>query len=92
MHALRRLRSRETIQRCEKLLESTIITIMDPRTYRHLSYDNRQFESSASAPSLRAAEPLLTPPLAATMGEDSANVKVVVRVRQFIKRGIVPAI
>ena len=52
--------------------------------------DLRDYHSTASAPSLRSREPVgemdrpFTPP-----DGDSGNVKVVVRVRKFIKRGTV---
>jgi hypothetical protein len=65
---------------------------LDPRMYRGLSYGAGSFggfgfESSASSPSLRASEPLTMHPINTMTDNDSANVKVVVRVRQFIKRG-----
>ncbi|KAF1982423.1 kinesin-domain-containing protein [Aulographum hederae CBS 113979] len=49
------------------------------------------YQSNASAPSLRAPEPLPSPTLtldSSVNTPDSANVKVVVRVRQFVKREI----
>lgn len=52
--------------------------------------DMRTYHSSASTPSLRSKEPVVevlerpsTP-----MGDEGGNVKVVVRVRKFIKRGM----
>jgi hypothetical protein len=66
---------------------------LDMRTYRGLSYDFRDhFESSASSPSLRASEALTSGYLTMTNGNsgdgsDAGNVKVVVRVRQFVQRG-----
>ena len=65
---------------------------LDPRMYRGLSYGTGcvgafgGFESTASAPSLRASEPLAAQSLNMA-DKESANVKVVVRVRQFLKRG-----
>lgn len=52
--------------------------IMDPRMYSSLS--------TASAPSMRASEPiaLMAPP---PMADDPGNVKVVVRCRAFVRRG-----
>lgn len=52
----------------------------------HTSHDT--YYSTASSPSLRSREPIdmerpFTPP-----GSDAGNVKVVVRVRKFVKRGI----
>ncbi|KAF2138839.1 uncharacterized protein K452DRAFT_300901 [Aplosporella prunicola CBS 121167] len=57
---------------------------MDPRMYARSPYDSYAYGSSASTPSMRGAyEPA---PEQHTMPEDSANVKVVVRVRGFVKR------
>jgi hypothetical protein len=60
-----------------------------------LAYDPRfsHFESTASTPSLRATDHDLLRTYGVMAGpqpptEDSANVKVVVRVRQFVKRGM----
>lgn len=48
----------------------------------------RPFESTASAPSLRASESAFRDSMMGNMGgDDAGNVKVVVRVRQFIPRG-----
>jgi hypothetical protein len=58
-----------------------------------LALDPRRFESTASSPSLRATDHdyLRTFGIMAgtqpTADQDSANVKVVVRVRQFVPRG-----
>lgn len=58
-----------------------------------LALDPRRFESTASSPSLRATENdylrtfgIMSGPQP-TADQDSANVKVVVRVRQFVPRG-----
>ncbi|KAF2762703.1 kinesin [Pseudovirgaria hyperparasitica] len=56
---------------------------MDSRMYRGLA---NGYESTASAPSLRAAEPSYSYGMSSPTSEDSANVKVVVRVRKFLKR------
>lgn len=53
------------------------------------SSEARLFESTASAPSLRASEPM-THQMAfpdRSAPDDNGNVKVVVRVRKFVKRG-----
>jgi hypothetical protein len=62
------------------------------------SSDARLFESSASAPSMRASEPIPAH-LAQQMdfatravADDNGNVKVVVRVRKFVRRGSLPRI
>jgi hypothetical protein len=54
---------------------------MDPRFYSSLHL------STASAPSLRASEPMafMAPP---PMVDDPGNVKVVVRCRAFLPRGM----
>lgn len=62
---------------------------MDRSFFRHSGLQQfRPFESTASAPSLRALAPLPASISDTMAGDDSGNVKVVVRVRQFIKRGI----
>jgi hypothetical protein len=83
MHSPRRLRFVETVSHIEFLLENT----MDNRFFRGL-HQFRPFESTASVPSLRAFEPLPAAVNDSMAGDDSGNVKVVVRVRQFIKRGM----
>ena len=80
MHHLRRQRSRETVDNCAFLLKTMAF---DPR----LTGGLRPFESSASAPSLRGSEAAFRDSMAGPGGDDSGNVKVVVRVRQFIPRG-----
>ena len=68
--------------------KSTDKMALDSRMYRGLSYDARAFESSASTPSLRSLEPVSAAPAYNPMPEnDSSSVKVVVRVRAFLKRG-----
>ena len=80
MHSLRKHKSREALHHAFQILEDMAL---DPRLYRSLT---SSFESSASAPSLRASEPAtwMAPSHAA---DDAGNVKVVVRVRGFVKRG-----
>lgn len=77
MHCLRILRSQQARDYLFALLDG----IMDPRMYSSLHL------STASAPSLRASEPMAfmaAPP----MSDDPGNVKVVVRCRAFLPRGI----
>jgi len=81
MHSFLRLRHSSIL--------STGASIMETVSYRGATYDYL-FESSASSPSLRASEP--TTPAYSTMangadGDGAGNVKVVVRVRQFVQRG-----
>lgn len=77
MHLLHTLRSQQLHQQFCLLLEE----VMDPRMYSSLH------GSTASAPSMRASEPiaLMAPPLGV---DDPGNVKVVVRCRAFVKRGM----
>jgi hypothetical protein len=81
MHQHNRLRSQQLYHSLCLLLENT----MDPRLYASLH------ASSASAPSLRASEPvaLMAPPAGV---DDPGNVKVVVRCRAFLKRGMGPVL
>jgi hypothetical protein len=80
MHSPRGHKLREALHHAFQILEDMAL---DPRLYRSLT---SSFESSASAPSLRASEPAtwMAPSHAA---DDAGNVKVVVRVRGFVKRG-----
>ncbi|KAF2425691.1 kinesin, partial [Tothia fuscella] len=80
MHHLRRLRSTEVLH-------------LDKELLYEMAFDNRLFrglnpqESSASIPSMRASAP--PEDTTATNGaQDGGNVKVVVRVREFIPREI----
>jgi len=92
MHSFLKLHFSHILSHVEGLMEDMAL---DTRAYRGLSYDFRdRFESSASSPSLRASE-LSTPGYLAdgSSGGDSndaGNVKVVVRVRQFVQRGAYP--
>lgn len=74
MHLLYMLRSRQRFEDCYRLLEN----LLDPRMYSGL-------HSTASAPSMRAAEPYA--PMAPPVNDDPGNVKVVVRCRAFVRRG-----
>jgi hypothetical protein len=85
MHSLRQLRFQHLLSNFElQLLYDFQVMAFDPRLHR-------SFESTASAPSLRASEHDLSPQsfgvMAGPADQDSSSVKVVVRVRQFIKRG-----
>jgi hypothetical protein len=81
MHHLRRQRSKEVVKNVEHLLQAMAF---DARLLGGL----RPFESTASAPSLRASESAYRDSMGATGTDDTGNVKVVVRVRQFIPRGM----
>lgn len=86
MHSLRRLKSRQVLHQAFLLLEETA---MDSRLYRALTPDiHPPYQSSASAPSLRASTPTPRPSTpGGSMSDEGGNVKVVVRVRGFVKRG-----
>lgn len=85
MHSFLRLRY-------ESVLSTADTSIMESMVFRGLSYDFRdRFETSASSPSLRASEPATTAGYSTMANGNDAdgagNVKVVVRVRQFVQRG-----
>ncbi|KAK5027171.1 hypothetical protein LTR16_012220, partial [Cryomyces antarcticus] len=79
-----RLKSRELITNLKTLLEDMAL---DSRTYRGLSPERPQlYATSASAPSLRSRDSVVVPMEPLPPVNDGGNVKVVVRVRKFIKR------
>lgn len=84
MHTFRRLKSRKLLTDAFELLDD----IMDPRLYRGISSESISpyYESTASTPSLRAPERAATPDTMAD--QEGGNVKVVVRVRRHVKRGL----
>lgn len=80
-----RQRSQQSFQTAIALLDD-MASSFDPRAVRALTTPDIPYTSTASAPSLRAREAAV--PLPANMGSpDNSTVKVVVRVRKFIKRG-----
>lgn len=89
MYTFLRLRSQESLEEaCAHFAELTWLLPTDMATRALTTPDLQNYHSTASAPSLRSREPVdvmerpFTPPDA-----DAGNVKVVVRVRKFIKRG-----
>lgn len=89
MYAFLRLRSEHSLEEvCAQFAELTWILPTDMATRALTTPDLQHYHSTASAPSLRSREPVdvmerpFTPP-----DGDAGNVKVVVRVRKFIKRG-----
>lgn len=89
MYAFLRLRSVDTLEEvCAGFAELTWLLPTDMATRALTTPDLQHYHSTASAPSLRSREPIdamdrpFTPP-----DTDAGNVKVVVRVRKFIKRG-----
>ena len=61
---------------------------LDPRVYSGIVAEARQLKSSASTPSLRSRESELVPMGRSTPENGGGNVRVVVRVRGFLPRGI----
>lgn len=86
MHHHRRQRSKQLVHDVQTRLGDMAL---DPRLGRGLPHKAHSFESTASAPSLRAPDPGPLPVEgAAGADQDGGNVKVVVRVRAFVKRGV----
>ncbi len=84
MHALLWRRSREALHNIYDLLE---VMALDKRCFRGLSVEVPPFQSTASTVSLRAPDPVYAPMGPSAVDQSSGNVKVVVRVRGFVKRG-----
>ena len=90
-----RLRSQASLEAlCEAFgtLLTTTSALDNTNTMAHRAMttgDLPTFHSTASSPSLRSREPveMLERPFTPPDGGDGGNVKVVVRVRKFIKRG-----
>ena len=61
---------------------------LDPRAYPGVVAQNRPLGSSASIPSLRSRESEVVPLRMSTPDNGGGNVRVVVRVRGFLPRGI----
>ena len=82
---LQRLRYREIIDDIISRLEEMGL---DPRAYPGVAAEARQLKSSASTPSLRSRESELVPMGRSTPDNGGGNVRVVVRVRGFLPRGM----
>lgn len=85
MYALQRLRYRSIFSNIQTQLQDMAL---DPRAFPGLASEVRQLKSSASTPSLRSRESELVPMGRATPDNGGGNVRVVVRVRGFLPRGI----
>ena len=85
-----RLRSKVSLEElCEAFGDLTWERlVLNEMAHRALAPDLQTYHSTASAPSLRSREPVdvMERPFTPIDG-DSGNVKVVVRVRKFIRRG-----
>lgn len=61
---------------------------LDPRAYPGIAAEARKLKSSASSPSLRSRESEIVPMGRSTPENGGGNVRVVVRVRGFLPRGM----
>lgn len=85
MYATQRLRYRELLCEVENCMQDMAL---DPRGFPGVATGLRPLTSSASTPSLRSRESELVPMGRATPETLGGNVRVVVRVRDFLPRGI----
>ena len=85
MYTTQRLRFNSVCRSIECLLEAMAL---DPRLYPGVAAEVRQLKSSASSPSLRSRESEIVPMGRSTPDNGGGNVRVVVRVRGFLPRGI----
>ena len=87
MYTSLRLRSQQTVEDIILLLEE--MAVLDSRTHRAIATPARHsYISTASSPSLRARDSYMPSMDASRPGTpDAGNIKVVVRVRKFLKRG-----
>jgi len=87
MYALQRLRYHLIFRDIEIRLQDMAL---DPRGFPGVATEVCQLKSSASTPSLRSRESELVPMGRATPDNGGGNVRVVVRVRGFLPRGMLP--
>lgn len=85
MYALQRLRFRNLLDTIATTLKDMAL---DPRAFPGVATEVRQLKSSASTPSLRSRESEIVPMGTSTPDHAGGNVRVVVRVRGFLPRGI----
>ena len=84
MYALQSQRFRDTVSSVKELLQSMAL---DARAFPGVASEVR-LKSSASTPSLRSRESEIVPMGRNTPDNGGGNVRVVVRVRGFLPRGI----
>ena len=84
MYAASRLRYKEVVESIQRLLRDMAI---DARAFPGVVQEIR-VQSSASAPSLRSRESQVVPMISNAPENGGANVRVVVRVRGFLPRGM----
>ena len=89
MYALSQARFRELVHSLSLQLQDMAI---DSRAFPGVATEVRQLRSSASTPSLRSRESELVPMGRTTPDNGGGNVRVVVRVRGFLPRGLSPPI
>lgn len=85
MYVSLRLRYSQIIQ---DITSQLVDMALDPRAYPGIAAEVRQLKSSASTPSLRSRESELVPMGRTTPENGGGNVRVVVRVRGFLPRGM----
>lgn len=87
-NSLRERSTQTLIETCAAFAEQNWTLPIDMATRALTTPDLQNYHSTASTPSMRSREPVdrMERPFTPTDG-DGGNVKVVVRVRKFIKRG-----
>ena len=85
MYVLQHLRFRTLVREIAFQLEDMAL---DPRAYPGVAAEVRTLKSSASTPSLRSRESELVPMGRSIPDNGGGNVRVVVRVRGFLLRGM----
>ena len=85
MYASQRLRFHQVFYEAQAQLRDMAL---DPRGFPGIANEFRQLKSSASTPSLRSRDSELVPMTRTTSESGGGNVRVVVRVRGFLPRGI----
>ena len=85
MYVSQRLRYNELLYNIKNRLEAMAL---DPRAFSGVATEVRQLNSSASTPSLRSRESAEIVPMGRNTPDNVVgNVRVVVRVREFLPRG-----
>ncbi len=85
MYVLQHLRFRTLVRDIALQLEDMAL---DPRAYPGVAAEVQRLKSSASTPSLRSRESELVSMGRSTLDNGGGNVRVVVRVRGFLPRGM----
>ena len=85
MYAFQQLRFHHVFYEIQTRLRDMAL---DPRGFPGIANEFRQLKSSASTPSLRSKDSELVPMTRTTSESGGGNVRVVVRVRGFLPRGM----